>query len=104
MWVTLVLDGDACPAEHVAGVVKGAGSIFTHAQFRDVCRDDLSPVRFDKRWKEWFGVGDDALARRVGVIVDDARGRMYEVVIWAKMEVKGFAEGGECQSERVSVM
>jgi hypothetical protein len=103
-FVALVVDSDACPAEHVAGVVKGAGSIRTHTLFRDVRRDDLSPVRFDRGWKEWFRVRDDTLARRVGIIVDDARRRVYEVVIWAEMEVKSFAEGGECQSEGVSVV
>jgi hypothetical protein len=55
-FIALVEDGDACPAEHVASVVKGAGSICTHALLRDVRRDDLSPVRFDRGWKEWFRV------------------------------------------------
>lgn len=55
-YVALVVDGDACPAEHVAGVVSGAGSICTHALFRDVRGDDLSQVRFDRGWKEWFRV------------------------------------------------
>jgi hypothetical protein len=103
-FVALVVDSDACPAEHVAGVVRGAGSICTHALFRDARRDDISPVRFDRGWKEWFCVWEDAPARRVGVIVDDARRWVYKVVIWAEMEVKGFAEGGECQSEGVSVV
>ena len=55
-FIALVVDGDACPAEHVAGAVRGAGSISTHALFRDVRWDDLSPVRFYRGWKKWFCV------------------------------------------------
>ena len=47
---------------------------------------------------------DDALAGRVGVIVDYARRWMHEVIIWAEMEIEGFAKGGECQSEGVSMV
>jgi hypothetical protein len=55
-FVSLVVHGDARPAEHVAGVVRGAGSIGTHALCRDVRGDDLAPVCFDRRRKEWFRV------------------------------------------------
>ena len=47
---------------------------------------------------------ENALAIRVGVIVDDARRRVYEVVVWAEMEVKGFAKGRESQSKGISVV
>lgn len=47
---------------------------------------------------------DDALTGRVGVVVDNPRRWVYEVVIWAQMEMKGFAKGRERQSEGVSVV
>ena len=47
---------------------------------------------------------DDALAGRVGVIVDYARRWVYEVIVWAEVEVKGLAKGGEGQSEGVSMV
>lgn len=102
--VALIVHGDACPAEHVACVVRSAGSIGTHALCRDVRRDDLAPVCFDGGRKEWFRVREDALASRVGVIVDDARRRVYEVVVWAEMEVEGFAKSQKCQSEGIGVV
>jgi len=49
-------------------------------------------------------VRDDALAGRVGVIVDYARRWVYEVIVWAEVEVKGLAKGGEGQSEGVSMV
>jgi len=69
-----------------------------------VFRDDLAPVCSDGGREEGFRVRDDALAVRVGVIVDYARRWVYEVIIWAEVEVKGFAKGGECQSEGVSMV
>jgi hypothetical protein len=54
--------GDACPAEHVAGVGEGPGSIGTHALCRDVGRDDLALICFDGGRKKWFRVREDALA------------------------------------------
>jgi hypothetical protein len=102
--IALIVHGDACPAEHVTCVVRGAGSIGAHALRRDVRGDDLAPVCFDGGRKEWFRVREDALASRVGVIVDDARRRVYEVVVWAEMEEKGFAKSRECQSEGIGVV
>jgi hypothetical protein len=66
--------------------------------------DDLAPVGSDGGREEGFGVRDGALAGRVGGIVDYARRWMYEVIIWAEMEVEGFTKGGECQSEGVSMV
>ena len=103
--VALVVHGDACPAEGVAGLVgRSAGGIGTHALCGGVFRDDLAPVRSDGGREEGFRVRDDALAGRVGVIVDYARRWMYEVIVWAEVEVKGLAEGGEGQSEGVSMV
>ena len=102
--VALVMHGDACPAKRLAGLVRSAGGIGTHALCRDVRGDNLTPVRFDGGREKGFRVGEDALASRVGVVVDDACRWMYEVVVGAEMEVKGFAEGGECQSEGVRVV
>lgn len=54
--VALVVHGDARPAEHFARTVRGTGSIFTHALCRDVRRDDLTPICFDRGWKKGFRV------------------------------------------------
>ena len=71
--IALVVHGDARPSEGIAGVVRGASGIGTHAVVRDVRGDDLAPVCFDGGREEGFGVRDDALSGGVGVIVDDAR-------------------------------
>ena len=102
--VALIVHSDACPAEHVACVVRGAGSIGAHALCRDIRRDDIAPVCLDRGRKKWFGVRENTLAIRVGAIVDDARRRVYEVVVWAEMEVKGFAKGRESQSKGISMV
>ena len=54
--IILIVHGDVCPAEHLACVVRGVGSIGTHALCRDVRTDDLAPVCFDGGRKEWFRV------------------------------------------------
>ena len=102
--IALVVHGDACPAERLAGVVRSAGGVGTHALCREVFRDDLAPVRSYGGREEGLRVRDDALAGRVGVVVDYARGRVDEVIVWTEVEVKGFAKGGERQSEGVSMV
>jgi hypothetical protein len=75
-------------------MVRSTGSIGTHALLRDGRRDDLAPVRLDCGREEGFRVGLDALAVRIGIIVDNASRWMYKVLVWAEMEVKGFPKGG----------
>jgi hypothetical protein len=96
------MDGDAGPAEHVVGmVVLRTSCIRTHALRRGVRSYHVAPVGFDGGWQERLGVRNDALAVSFGVVVDDARGWVDELVVRAEVEVKDFSKGGKRQSEGI---
>ena len=64
-------------------------------------RHDLAPVSFDGGGHEGLAVGKHALACRVGVIIDNARRRVHELIVWAEVQVESLAKGGEGQSEGI---
>lgn len=58
-------------------------------------RHDFAPVSFDGGGHEGLSVGKHALTGRVGVIIDNARRWVDELIVWAEVQVESLAKGGE---------
>ena len=99
--VALVTYGDAGPAKYVIDAMTGTGSICTHALCRSVCGDDFAPIGFNGGREERFCVREYTLAVGIGVVIDDTRRWMDELIVRTEVEVEGFPKGGKSESEGV---
>ena len=85
--VALVVYGYTRPAENVAGAgaTQRTSSVDPHALRGGVRRYYFTPVSLDGGGHERLAVGKHALACSVGVIIDNARRRVHELVVWAEV-------------------